>query len=384
MLWGFTVAELVSISVTLVNMIIRTINIYLIKLVGYHSTSRETSVITETIFLATFLNTAWVLLLGNANLQSSHLKFIPLDGAYVDMTQGWYLDIGPALVSTMVINSVYVYCDFAIAWGTKWLFRSLDQGGCCCCKKRVTKLTTIQAYVNLYSGPPHSMNYKYSLILTTVFVTFMFGLALPLLFPIAAFTFLNLYICERVLVTYFHPRPPTYDDKLNTQTLSAVRWAPVFLLFFGYWFVGQPQIFNNNAPVVTSRTEVPQTDHNAAPDTGPELSMFVVSLIVVPALFFESCLKGLLAKLKLMSPEEEVEVDEKLGTYYECVPAGSRRNLIAEEAYRRGKLNIKTMSDANFEKARVSRGLNKLMTPPMNYHLEVDTRYRQSFVFTPV
>ena len=140
----------------------------------------------------------------------------------------------------MIFNSIYVYIDFAIAFGTKKLMIALDQGGCLCCKKRKTKKTTIQSYINLYSGPPHSMNYKYALILSTSFITFMFGLALPLLYPIAAFTFLNLYIMERVLITYWHPRPPMYDDKLNKKTLQIIAWAPIFLCFFGYWFLGQP------------------------------------------------------------------------------------------------------------------------------------------------
>jgi len=84
------------------------------------------------------------------------------------------------------------------------------------------------------------MNYKYSLILSTTFITMMYGVALPILFPIAAFTFANLLLMERVLITYWHSKPPMYDDKLNTQTLNLMRWAPVVLCFFGYWFLGQP------------------------------------------------------------------------------------------------------------------------------------------------
>lgn len=164
------------------------------------------------------------------------------------MTQSWYLVIGPSLISTMFFNSIYVYIDLLSMWGMKLLFRCLDQKGIWCCKGRKTKKTTIQGFVNLYSGPPHSMNYKYALILNTVFVTFMFGVAIPLLFPIACFTFFNLYCCEKFLLTYYHPRPPVYDDKLNNLTLTATKWAPFFMFFFGYWFLGQPQIFYNSAP----------------------------------------------------------------------------------------------------------------------------------------
>lgn len=82
------------------------------------------------------------------------------------------------------------------------------------------------------------MNYKYSLVTSTVWITFMYGLALPLLFPIAAFTFFNLFLMERLLITYFHSKPPMYDDKLNTQTLSLMKWSPILLLMFGYWYLG--------------------------------------------------------------------------------------------------------------------------------------------------
>jgi len=48
------------------------------------------------------------------------------------------------------------------------------------------------------------MHFKYSAILTTICVTFMYGIALPELFPIAAFTFFNYYIVEKFLITYYY------------------------------------------------------------------------------------------------------------------------------------------------------------------------------------
>ena len=102
----------------------------------------------------------------------------------------------------MLINAVYPYIDFGISFGLKSAFRFKDTR-CCCCK-RDTQLLTIQQYVNLYSGPQHLMHFKYAAILNTIWVTFMFGLALPELFPIAAFTFFNYYVCEKMLLTYYY------------------------------------------------------------------------------------------------------------------------------------------------------------------------------------
>jgi hypothetical protein len=73
-------------------------------------------------------------------------------------------------------------------------------------------VSNIQQYVNLYSGTNHLIHYKYASILNTVYVTFMFGLALPILYPIAVFTFFNMFVMEKILVAYYYIQPPMYDD----------------------------------------------------------------------------------------------------------------------------------------------------------------------------
>jgi len=45
-------------------------------------------------------------------------------------------------------------------------------------------------------GPEFLIYYKYSAILNISFVTMMFGFGIPLLFPIAAFSFLIMFVFE--------------------------------------------------------------------------------------------------------------------------------------------------------------------------------------------
>jgi hypothetical protein len=144
---GYAISESVSVAVTVVNTIIRTINILLIKYVGYHTESAEITAIMISIFVATFFNTAILLLLADADLnQYPLLSWIPLKGPYPDLTENWYLNIAPSLIFTMLLNSVYLYIEFAISFGTKALFRALDQGCktyCCCKADKKTKKKTI-------------------------------------------------------------------------------------------------------------------------------------------------------------------------------------------------------------------------------------------------
>ena len=80
-----------------------------------------------TIFIATFFNTAFLLLLTNANTSQTFLYWLPLNkGYYTDLNENWYLDMSPALVLTMMINSVYMYFDFAMYFAMGAFFKILD------------------------------------------------------------------------------------------------------------------------------------------------------------------------------------------------------------------------------------------------------------------
>jgi len=59
---------MISFMITGVNFIIRAINIKLISYIQYHTVSQQTKVVTVSIFVATFVNTAFLLLLGSASL----------------------------------------------------------------------------------------------------------------------------------------------------------------------------------------------------------------------------------------------------------------------------------------------------------------------------
>lgn len=133
-----------------------------------------------------------------------------------------------------------------IFWAMAFTFRLLDRGFSS--NKRNTKKVTIQAYVNLYSGPEYLIHYKYSSMLNVTFVAFTYGIGLPLIFPIAFFVLVILFILERLLLTYYYREPPTFDEKLNDSALTLLRWAPLFMFSVGYWMLSNQQIFGNNIP----------------------------------------------------------------------------------------------------------------------------------------
>ena len=148
-------------------------------------------------FYVLFLNTAFLLLLVNANLIEQPF-LTPFksesDAPYSDFSMEWFRSTGNLIVSTMIFNLYYPPLEFMMYWGMRLFFRLLDSS--CSLKKYKTKSTSIQAYLDVRAGPEYLMHFKYSTILNSVFVTFMFGFGIPILFPIAAVTFLIIYAIE--------------------------------------------------------------------------------------------------------------------------------------------------------------------------------------------
>ena len=101
----------------------------------------------------------------------------------------------------------------------------------------MTKKTSLAEYIELYSGINHMVHYGYSTMLVIVFVTFMFGFGIPVLFPIATASLFVLYRVEKYMMYYFYKQPPMYEEKITEQILSTLRLAPFLYLLCGYWML---------------------------------------------------------------------------------------------------------------------------------------------------
>ena len=65
----------------------------------------------------------------------------------------------------------------------------------------------------------------------------MYGLGLPILFPIAAISYFIFWVVERYQVAYSYPMPPALDDRLTKNAVSLLQYSPLLLLANGYWMI---------------------------------------------------------------------------------------------------------------------------------------------------
>ena len=237
-------------SVILINYLLRLIIIGIVKNMNYKTFSIETTQTMVAIFVIQFLNTGIILLFINADLSQSGIPILDkllVLGYHRDFTVDWYKDVGKIITSTMIKNISWPIIEFFIWFTYRTVFRMWDQRWCnCCSRKKSTRQKTMQGYIEIYSGPVYDIHYKYSSILNIIFITFLYGPGIPILFPIALLSLAVIYVKERLCLAYSYREPlQMLDPSLNKKALSLLKLPPLLSLAFAFLMFNNRQIFTN-------------------------------------------------------------------------------------------------------------------------------------------
>ena len=229
------IAETVQYTIIFINTFLRNQLVKEISTVGFPTNSLLSKFIKNYVFYVQFINTGFIVLVLNANLEHFGLGFI-FSGKYNDFTPVWYQDVGNTLIGAMIFNFQLPLIMYVYTLSKRVYNRIKDKG----CKEylngtKKTKKKTIQGYIDLYSGPPFPIHFKYSLMMMITFVTFMYGAGMPILFVISLCTFVITYILERILVAYSFQEPPSFDAQISLSSIDFVMWAPLLYMLFGFW-----------------------------------------------------------------------------------------------------------------------------------------------------
>jgi len=115
-----------------VNIVIRTIMIMLITWIGYASETTKLARITTITFVMLFFNTAFLLMMVNADMGEQPWSFGLTKGHYSDFSAMWWKVIGNSITSTMFINAIFPLVEFGMYFGMRYFFRWLDRGYAVC------------------------------------------------------------------------------------------------------------------------------------------------------------------------------------------------------------------------------------------------------------
>ena len=105
------------------------------------------------------------------------------------------------------------------------------------------------------------MHYKFSYILTVVYIAFMFGPLLPILFLSCTASIGCLYLVEKLTMAFAYRMPPMYDDELITFVLCMLSYAPLLYALMACWVYSNQQVFRNKALATEGLNLYPDVDH---------------------------------------------------------------------------------------------------------------------------
>lgn len=310
----------IAFLIVIINLILKTVIIKSITWVGEDTLSEQLSSITNGVFAAQFFNTGILLLLVNGNLTEHDPVFLTkfVRGPFYDYMPLWYVNVGEKIVQTMIINSILPYVGLTTGFLIPWLKRKMD--------RRFgddlydTKKTSMAQYKDLYSGADYVIHFKCSGVINIVWITMMYGVGLPILFPVAAFNFFNQYVCERITVSQQVKLPPALDDQLTNNAISKIAWAPLLFLCNGYWMLSNPEIFENKWDYIQESVDSMKSQHFLLPlrvnwASPIEFLAFCAIFIILA----QKILGSALSKFGYGMQRKEIEVDEDLPNFFECV-----------------------------------------------------------------
>lgn len=148
-------------------------------------------------------NTGLLLVIASTKFKGDFIELVNFqNGLFVDIEPLWFLEMCPFIYSTYVFCVVWPLIEFTYMWFFGFLYRGFDQGMCCCRDKKKTRAKTVLEYVAIYSGPELDIHNKYAAMVNLVFVAFMHGLTMPLLFPLALLGILIQMSVDRLRLAY--------------------------------------------------------------------------------------------------------------------------------------------------------------------------------------
>lgn len=145
----------------------------------------------------------------------------------------------------MIFNAGFPLVEYLFFLSERVFSRVRDKGmNGYCGTKRITKHVTLSSYCEYYSSPPFPIHFKYSLMMNTVFVCFMYGAGIPLLFIIALLSFALFYCLEKIILVYSSEHTRSYEETLNESTIDFMMVAPLLFLGNGYWQFASMESYN--------------------------------------------------------------------------------------------------------------------------------------------
>ena len=156
----------------------------------------------------------------------------------------WYTYTGNVIMRSQIFTAFVPIILFVVMGSVRFIKRLLDRS--CTSDKFKTKTKTILSYIQKHSGPEFLIHLKYVSVISSVFMSMIFGFGMPLLFPVTVLNLTIRYVCEVAMLYYSYKAPPSYSRNISDFVYSILLLTPIGFLAFGYWQASSLQLISNN------------------------------------------------------------------------------------------------------------------------------------------
>ena len=96
---------------------------------------------------------------------------------------------------------------------------------------KATRCLSQEDYEEINLGSSSSMDYKFSVMTTVLFVAMMYGAGIPVLYPIAVLYFFVTYWTNKFLIFNCYRKPEMLDESLPERTVKLFKYALALHMF---------------------------------------------------------------------------------------------------------------------------------------------------------
>ena len=199
------------------------------------------------VFLLKFVNTGCIVLLYRQRWLQ-RLVGVQFSDASDLNTFGveWYATGGMSLITVMLLNIFAPHVgSFMAYFRHRAKIRRLE-------KKLTDDMETSDSHKvwysqedlnDFYRGPEFRLNYRYSQVLVTMFVCWMYAISMPLMPVLGAISCYISYWVDKFLFCNFYKAPPMYSDAMGKKSTMLVGFLVLLHILMSMWMLGSEEIF---------------------------------------------------------------------------------------------------------------------------------------------
>ena len=211
-------------------------------------TSRSSQQLTmaHKLSIGLILNTGIIIVLVNADLSvlldPLGLSVISNSSGYSDLTTYWYNSVGTSVTITMFIGIFNPACLQLVSimldyWRRNKFLQLFDRAFAVGQHHAVLGIKNQDELNRSFQGRAFTLDVRYSHLLVTVCICYMYAGGIPLMLLIASMSLFVTYYCDKLSFCHLYRIPPRYDEHLDSFALHALPVAALLhcIMNVGYY-----------------------------------------------------------------------------------------------------------------------------------------------------